>query len=39
MLFSADKANSFKTLRGFKRVQIPAGKARQVSIDLDPSAF
>jgi len=28
-----------KTLRGFKRVEIPVGKTLQVSIDLDTSAF
>jgi len=28
-----------KTLRGFKRVEIPAGKNQQVAIDLSPSSF
>jgi beta-glucosidase len=28
-----------KTLKGFKRVEIPAGKTQQVSIDLTPSSF
>lgn len=34
-----DVEGPLKTLRGFKRVEIPAGKARQVSIDLNSSAF
>lgn len=34
-----DTEGPLKTLRGFKRVEIPAGKTRQVSIDLDSSAF
>lgn len=28
-----------KTLKGFKRVEIPAGKTQQVAIDLNPSSF
>jgi beta-glucosidase len=28
-----------KTLRGFKRVEIPTGKTQQVAIDLGPSSF
>jgi beta-glucosidase len=28
-----------KTMRGFKRVEIPAGKIQQVAIDLNPSSF
>ncbi|WP_291125933.1 xylan 1,4-beta-xylosidase [Flavobacterium sp. UBA6031] len=28
-----------KTLRGFKRVEIPAGKTEQVAIELNPSSF
>jgi len=28
-----------KTLRGYKRVEIPAGKTLQVAIDLNPSSF
>ena len=28
-----------KTLRGYKRVEIPAGKTQQVAIDLNPSSF
>jgi beta-glucosidase len=28
-----------KTLRAFKRVEVPAGKTTQVSIDLTPTAF
>jgi beta-glucosidase len=34
-----DKEGPIKTLRGFKRVEIPAGKTQQVSIELPPSAF
>jgi beta-glucosidase len=34
-----DTEGPLKTLRGFKRVEIPAGKALQISIDLSPSAF
>jgi beta-glucosidase len=34
-----DIGGPLKTLRGFKRVEIPAGKTLQVSIDLSPSAF
>lgn len=28
-----------KTLRGYKRVEIPAGKSQQVAIELNPSSF
>jgi len=28
-----------KTLRGFKRVEIPAGKSKQVNIELTPASF
>lgn len=28
-----------KTLRGYQRVEIPAGKTQQVAIDLNPSSF
>jgi len=34
-----DTDGPIKTLRGYKRVEIPAGKTQQVSIDLDPSSF
>jgi beta-glucosidase len=34
-----DIEGPLKTLRGFKRVEIPAAKTRQVSIDLNPSSF
>jgi beta-glucosidase len=34
-----DIEGPLKTLRGFKRVEIPAGKTQQVSIDLTPSSF
>ena len=34
-----DIEGPLKTLRGFKRVVIPAGKTQQVAIDLTPSAF
>ncbi|WP_183580411.1 xylan 1,4-beta-xylosidase [Mucilaginibacter sp. X5P1] len=34
-----DTDGPLKTLRGFKRVEIPAGKTLQVAIDLDSSAF
>jgi beta-glucosidase len=34
-----DKEGPLKTLRGFKRVEIPAGKTQQVIIELTPSSF
>ncbi|MDP4210555.1 MAG: xylan 1,4-beta-xylosidase [Bacteroidota bacterium] len=34
-----DIEGPLRTLRGFKRVEIPAGKTQQVSIDLNPSSF
>ncbi|MGZ3833347.1 MAG: xylan 1,4-beta-xylosidase [Mucilaginibacter sp.] len=34
-----DAEGPLKTLRGFKRVEIPAGKSQQVSINLNPSSF
>ena len=34
-----DIEGPLKTLRGFKRIEIPAGKTQQVSIDLSPSSF
>ncbi|MDD4970352.1 MAG: glycoside hydrolase family 3 C-terminal domain-containing protein [Paludibacter sp.] len=34
-----DIEGPLKTLRGFKRVEIQAGKTQQVGIDLNPSAF
>jgi beta-glucosidase len=34
-----DNEGPLKTLRGFKRVQIPAGKTQQVVIELTPAAF
>ncbi|OQP58959.1 glycosyl hydrolase [Niastella vici] len=34
-----DKDGPLKTLRGFKRVEIPAGKMQQVAIELTPAAF
>ncbi|MFI5139022.1 MAG: fibronectin type III-like domain-contianing protein [Sphingobacteriales bacterium] len=34
-----DIEGPLKTLRGFKRVEIPAGKSQQAVIDLAPSAF
>jgi len=34
-----DIEGPLKTLRGFKRVEIAAGKTLQVAIDLSPSAF
>jgi beta-glucosidase len=34
-----DIERPFKTLRGFNRVEIPAGKTQHVSIDLTPDSF
>jgi beta-glucosidase len=34
-----DTDGPIKTLRGFKRIEIPAGKTEQVKINLPPSAF
>lgn len=34
-----DNEGPLKTLRGFKRVQIPAGLTQQVAIELTPSSF
>jgi beta-glucosidase len=34
-----DSEGPLKTLRGFKRVEIPAGKTQEVSIDLTPASF
>jgi beta-glucosidase len=34
-----DIEGPLKTLRGFKRVEIQAGKSQQVSVDLNPSSF
>ncbi|THU40138.1 glycoside hydrolase family 3 protein [Niastella caeni] len=34
-----DNEGPLKTLRGFMRVQIPAGKTQQVAIELTPSSF
>jgi beta-glucosidase len=34
-----DNEGPLKTLRGFKRVEIPAGKTQQVAIELTPAAF
>jgi len=34
-----DVDGPIKTLRGFKRVEIPAGKTQHVKIDLPPSTF
>jgi len=34
-----DIEGPIKTLKGFKRVEIPAGKTQQVSIELNPSSF
>ena len=34
-----DKEGPLKTLRGFKRVEIQAGKTKQVAIELTPAAF
>lgn len=34
-----DIEGPLKTLRGYKRVEIQAGKTQQVSIDLNPSSF
>ena len=34
-----DADGPLKTLRGYKRVEIPAGKTQQVSIELNPSSF
>jgi beta-glucosidase len=34
-----DNDGPIKTLRGFQRVEIPAGKTQQVVIDLNPSSF
>ncbi len=34
-----DTDGPLKTLRGYKRVEIPAGKMQEVSIDLIPSSF
>jgi beta-glucosidase len=34
-----DIEGPIKTLRGYQRVEIPAGKTQQVAIDLNPSSF
>jgi beta-glucosidase len=34
-----DIEGPLKTLRGYKHVEIPAGKTQEVSIDLNPSSF
>ena len=34
-----DIEGPLKTLRGYKRVEIPAGKTQQVAVDLNPSSF
>jgi beta-glucosidase len=34
-----DLEGPLKTLRGFKRVEVPAGKTQQVTFDLTPSSF
>ncbi|NJO92904.1 MAG: glycoside hydrolase family 3 protein, partial [Chloroflexia bacterium] len=34
-----DIEGPIKTLRGFKRIEIPAGKSQQVAIELLPSSF
>lgn len=34
-----DNEGPIKTLKGFKRVEIPAGKTQQVVIELTPSSF
>jgi beta-glucosidase len=34
-----DVEGPLKTLRGFKRVYVTAGRTQQVTIDLTPSAF
>jgi beta-glucosidase len=34
-----DNDGPLKTLRGFKRVEVPAGKTQQVAIELTPAAF
>jgi len=34
-----DIEGPLKTLRGYKRIEIPAGKTGQVSIELNPSSF
>jgi beta-glucosidase len=34
-----DSEGPIRTLRGFKRVEIPAGKTQQVTIELTPSSF
>ena len=34
-----DIEGPLKTLRGYQRVEIPAGKTQQVTIDLNPSSF
>ncbi len=34
-----DIEGPLKTLRGFKRIEIPAGKTQQVSIDLNAASF
>ena len=34
-----DVEGPLKTLRGYQRVTVPAGKTRQVTIELPPSAF
>ena len=34
-----DIEGPLKTLRGYKRVEIPAGKTQQVSVDLNPTSF
>ena len=34
-----DIEGPLKTLRGYKRVEIPAGKMQQVAVDLNPTSF
>jgi len=34
-----DTDGPLKTLRGYQRVEIPAGKTKQVSLNLEPSSF
>jgi Beta-glucosidase-related glycosidases len=34
-----DIEGPLKTLRGYKRIEIPAGKTQQVTVDLSPSSF
>ena len=35
----ADKSGPIKSLKGFKRVNIPAGKTVNVELELDGNAF